>query len=158
MPFPTPTSRCFVDVAPSRDMGRTLEIQSYAKGLGVTVGFGVEITVEWAKKEHHLLGYLPDSAWAKAHAAGAMPPALLALKAACAKVKSSRENRNQQLVEWLNAVLSGRGTGALAGKATAAKYFKDAASAAAFTPFSVGDVAAWATKLVGCVPRSECVD
>ncbi len=38
-----------------------------AANAGVLVGFGVEITVEWASKEHHLLGYFPTSAWAAPH-------------------------------------------------------------------------------------------
>ncbi len=39
-----------------RNLDRTMSIQKFAKSVGVTVGFGVEITVLWLKKEHHLLG------------------------------------------------------------------------------------------------------
>lgn len=35
------------------------QILTVADAAGIAVGFGVEITVGWAKKEHHLLGYFP---------------------------------------------------------------------------------------------------
>jgi predicted metal-dependent phosphoesterase TrpH len=48
-----------------RSLDRTRAIQKHALNVGLSVGFGVEITVEWIAKEHHLLGYFPDSIWKK---------------------------------------------------------------------------------------------
>ena len=125
-----------------RELSRTTEIQALAKGMGVQVGFGVEITVEWLKKEHHLLGYFPDSLWEQSRAAGTMLPDLNTLKVACAKVKSSRETRNKKLVQWLNSVLGGHESGALQG--TSSHYFKTPEQANAFVPFDVEAVATFA--------------
>jgi hypothetical protein len=82
-----------------REPARTQALLRAGARAGVLVGLGVEITVDLAGKEHHLLGYFPDRAWA-----GEMGPALRTLQAACARVKESRENRNRQLVAWLNEV------------------------------------------------------
>lgn len=120
-----------------RNLDRTMSIQKFAKSVGVTVGFGVEITVLWLKKEHHLLGYFPDSVWNIAKSSGALSPPMTVLQLACAKVKSSRETRNNLLVNWLNEVL---------GKSSplAKYYFKDAAAKSAYTPVEVEAVARWA--------------
>ncbi len=48
----------------------------------MTVHAGVEITVDWAKKEHHLLGYFPDSAWE----GKTLSVPMVALQEACAVV------------------------------------------------------------------------
>jgi len=122
-----------------RDLDRTVSIQAYAKSVGVQVGFGVEITVLWLKKEHHLLGYFPDSIWNNAKASNALSTEMATLQVACAKVKSSRETRNNLLVKWLNDVLG-------QSSPLATNYFKDAASAANWTPVKVVDVAAWAKE------------
>lgn len=114
-----------------RDLGRTREIQTFAKKKGLSVSFGVEITVGWLKKEHHLLGYFPDDVWA-----GSLSRDMKALQKACAKVKSSRENRNNMMVKWLNERLSDPDKGAI--------YFTDPASQSSFSPLTVNAVAAWA--------------
>jgi hypothetical protein len=96
--------------------------------------------VDFAGKEHHLLGYFPDSVWA-----GDLSPALRKLQAACAAVKSSRETRNSNLLRWLNAVLTGpHGT----------RYFPAGAgargvAAVAAAPLQVSAIAAWAREHAG---------
>ena len=35
--------------------------QAAGDRAGIEVNFGVEITVGWLKKEHHLLGYFPNA-------------------------------------------------------------------------------------------------
>ena len=142
------------------------------------------IQVDWDKKEHHLLGYFPDSEWKRS----ALSPQMLALQKACAqvcnlimlysdnnneavccflsftcfsafhivlspnlslnllfttlnnstspklqKVKHSRENRNNMLVEYLNEVLS-------PDNSDGAIYFKSAAEQQAFVPVEVDKV------------------
>lgn len=105
--------------------------------VGVHVGFGVEITVSWNKKEHHLLGYFPSSSWKNDELSpelqvlqvcaqwwclgrgqesvcmlGLFPPtdawlpaARCCVQLACARVKESRERRNQAMVAFLNELL-----------------------------------------------------
>lgn len=82
-------------------------------------------------------GYFPDSVWNIAKSSGALSPPMTVLQLACAKVKSSRETRNNLLVNWLNEVL---------GKSSplAKYYFKDAAAKSAYTPVEVEAVARWA--------------
>ena len=79
------------------------------------------LKVDWYKKEHHLLGYFPDSAWD-----GELSPPLRLLQAEVAKVcvdkrffltvafnlllspfqvKDSREKRNEMMIEFLNELL-----------------------------------------------------
>ncbi|EGD79625.1 hypothetical protein PTSG_10473 [Salpingoeca rosetta] len=116
-----------------RDLPRTREIQKAAKKAGVGVGFGVEITVEWEKKEHHLLGYFPDSAWS----ARQLSPEMVTLQRECAKVKTSRETRNNNMVSFLNTLLASD-----AGK----PYFISADRHAAFKPLVVNEVAEWAKE------------
>ena len=86
--------------------------------------------VDWDKKEHHLLGYFPDVEWQRSE----LSPAMTTLQAEVAKVrhtqgsaclarrrspfsqlgsfffviqvKDSRENRNQQMVSYLNELLA----------------------------------------------------
>lgn len=115
-----------------RDLDRTHALQATAKQHDVNLGFGVEITVDWAKKEHHLLGYFPDSAWK----GKTLSPAMVALQEACAVVKSSRETRNNKMVEFLNTVLGDKVKGAV--------YFSTPADASRFVALSVSEVAAWA--------------
>eukprot|EP01147_Barroeca_monosierra_P007283 gene7283-7668_t len=114
-----------------RDLPRTRDIQAAARKAGVEVGFGVEITVDWEKKEHHLLGYFPDYVWSGSK----LTPAMLRLQTAVAKVKVSRENRNNKMVAFLNDVLSSE-----QGKS----YFMSADLYASFKPIVVTEVASWA--------------
>lgn len=118
-----------------RTLDRTKELQREARRVGVAVGFGVEITVDFSKKEHHLLGYFPDSVWAGAE----LLPAMVALQKACAEVKASRENRNEMMVRFLNEVLTSAAGGV---------YFVDRTQQAALTadPLRVQEVAKWAGK------------
>ena len=115
-----------------RDIPRVHEIQAAARAGGVKVGFGVEITVSWVKKEHHLLGYFPDSSWESSQLSAPM----LHLQRECAKVKSSRETRNEKMVDWLNKELTSE---------RAHYYFEDGKNGArAWKPLVVSEVAAWA--------------
>ena len=75
----------------------------------------------------------------RAKSSGALSTEMATLQVACAKVKSSRETRNNELVKWLNEVLDQESP-------LATSYFKDALSAAAWTPINVADVAAWAKE------------
>lgn len=120
---------------------------------GITLGFGVEITVGWEGKEHHLLGsvdaagggcpydsahlplvlhvmssYFPDAMWRGVSLSPemqALQVGLVDVTATCwmchecglvllpcvleqvvvAKVKKSREDRNDAMVAWLNEIL-----------------------------------------------------
>ena len=63
------------------------------------MSFGVEITVEWMKKEHHLLGYFPDSAWD----GPALSPAMTSLQQEVAKVCPSRGMASRLMPPWLFA-------------------------------------------------------
>ncbi len=119
-----------------RDLPRSRVLLKHAKALGIKLGLGTEITVDFHGREHHLLGYFPDSAWE----ASKMSPEMLALQKACAEVvfrtrvcvracvhvcvcvcgmcvcvvcaapyrqvKSSRENRNTLLVAYVNEQLA----------------------------------------------------
>jgi hypothetical protein len=67
-----------------REPARTQALFAHARSVGVKLGLGVEITVDYDGKEHHLLGYFPDRAWAND-----MTPAMLELKSACAAVRVS---------------------------------------------------------------------
>eukprot|EP00053_Salpingoeca_punica_P018168 m.177123 g.177123 ORF g.177123 m.177123 type:complete len:424 (-) comp17374_c1_seq1:355-1626(-) len=123
-----------------RPVAATRALQDYARQAGVRVGFGVEITVSWEEKEHHLLGYFPDAVWADT----SLSPAMVKLQAACAEVKSSRETRNKQLVAFLNTMLSGP-QGSI--------YMKPGAQK--FTPFTVDQVSVWAQQNAGLVEPSS---
>jgi len=82
---------------------------------------GLQITVLWEKKEHHLLGYFPDATWQRTYS-----KRMLALQQGYCRsphpcpryaqicepyparrvkeVKDSREHRNNRLVAFLNEV------------------------------------------------------
>lgn len=117
-----------------RSLSRTQHLLQLAAQAKVHLGFGVEITVGWDKKEHHLLGYFPGSVWS----GQAFSAPMRALQTACAKVKESRENRNTAMVKWINSVLQD--------PTTAPTYFTDADKAATFEPLTVDGVATWATE------------
>ena len=85
-----------------RNIDRIREIQKQANDIDIVLGFGVEITVLWNKKEHHLLGYFPNHLWN----GNDLSPAMKELQAACAIVKDSRKNRNTNLLAYLNEMLS----------------------------------------------------
>eukprot|EP00730_Choanoeca_flexa_P001379 TRINITY_DN10609_c0_g1_i4.p1 TRINITY_DN10609_c0_g1~~TRINITY_DN10609_c0_g1_i4.p1 ORF type:complete len:410 (+),score=65.74 TRINITY_DN10609_c0_g1_i4:165-1394(+) len=114
-----------------RDLPRTHELQRVGRQAGVDVSFGVEITVLWAKKEHHLLGYFPDTAWAGTQ----LSPPMVQLQKAVAEVKDSRENRNQMMVAFLNKLLA---------SPEGISYFTDPVKHAQFQPLNVATVAEWA--------------
>eukprot|EP00045_Choanoeca_perplexa_P007467 m.68100 g.68100 ORF g.68100 m.68100 type:complete len:410 (+) comp14096_c0_seq2:162-1391(+) len=116
-----------------RELSRTRELQAVARKAGIDVSFGVEITVGWLKKEHHLLGYFPDAEWA----GSVLSNPMLTLKAAVAKVKDSRENRNKMMVAFLNELL---------GSSTGSAYFVSAEKHANYIPLAVDVVAKWAQK------------
>jgi len=116
-----------------RDLGRTRQIQAAARKAGVDVSFGVEITVDWDKKEHHLLGYFPDVEWQRSE----LSPAMTTLQAEVAKVKDSRENRNQQMVSYLNELLA---------SPTGRSYFISDEKHRQFRPLVVSEVAKWAKE------------
>eukprot|EP00050_Salpingoeca_kvevrii_P021872 m.116934 g.116934 ORF g.116934 m.116934 type:complete len:418 (-) comp9513_c0_seq1:376-1629(-) len=113
-----------------REPERTGELQRYGRELGVHVAFGVEITVDWNKKEHHLLGYFPDSVWTNP-----LSSAMLKLQKECAVVKSSRENRNTLLIAYLNGLL---------GSAQGAGYFESIEHQRAFRPLDLQTLSQWA--------------
>jgi len=114
-----------------RDLSRVRELQKAASSYGISLGFGVEITVGWLNKEHHLLGYFPDKAWEGQK----MAPPMKSLQHACAQVKSSREDRNSNLVKWVNSALQSWKV-----------YFKSTEAAASYKAISVSAVTAWAQE------------
>lgn len=116
-----------------RDLSRVGTLKDKARALGLQVGFGVEITVLWLKKEHHLLGYFPDSAWD----GPTLSKPMKELQTACAVVKSSRENRNNGLVAYLNELLA---------SPDGAVYFTSPDAAQSFQPITVAAVASWAKE------------
>eukprot|EP00501_MAST-03F_sp_TOSAG23-6_P002088 GSMAST32.ASY1.ANO1.2181.1 assembled CDS len=86
-----------------RSRSRTLEIFNYAEEFAnIKVGFGVEMTVLWNSKEHHLLGYFPNSVWVSGNQ---YSNEMINLQSACEKIKQSRISRNSKLVDWLNDIL-----------------------------------------------------
>jgi predicted metal-dependent phosphoesterase TrpH len=107
-------------------------IQALATDVGISVGFGVEVTVLWDRKEHHLLGYFPDHVWQ----GQALSAPMTVLQDACAIVKDSRKNRNDNLIARVNTLL---------GSDEGNVYF-ESGSNAAFSPLDIPTVSAWARE------------
>lgn len=91
------------------------------------------MTVSWAKKEHHLLGYFPDSSWSNSDISLTMKD----LQHACAIIKKSRDTRNELLVAHLNNALS-------VSSANSFIYFLDHSKQNIFQPLKVNEIAKWA--------------
>eukprot|EP00808_Paulinella_micropora_P020456 g32614.t1 len=120
-----------------RNISEAQALLRQAEQLGMKAHLGVEITVDWAGKEHHLLGYFPDHVWL----ATQLSPDMTRLQQECARVKHSRITRNENLVRWLNEVL---GDGQLCARYVVGANTTESKAHTAHV--NVEEVAAWSYK------------